>query len=67
MLKNQSTPVEVFVNKSQPNELTATYQVNFNFARAVTLDGDAAKTWGRRCFALERAPCYAVSWFIEMV
>ena len=46
MLKNQSTPVEVFVNKSQPNELTATYQVNFNFARAVTLDGDAAKTWG---------------------
>lgn len=45
-LKNQSTPVEVFVNKSQPNELTATYQVNFNFARAVTLDGDAAKTWG---------------------
>lgn len=45
-LKNQSTPVEVFVNKSQPNELTATYQVNFNFARAVTLDGDVAKTWG---------------------
>ena len=30
-LKNQSTPVEVFVNKSQPNELTATYQVNFKF------------------------------------
>ena len=36
----------MFVNKSQPNELTATYQVNFNFARAVTLDGDVAKTWG---------------------
>ncbi len=36
----------MFVNKSQPNGLTATYQVNFNFARAVTLDGDVAKTWG---------------------
>lgn len=45
-LKNQATPVEAFVNKSQPNELTATYQVNFNFARAVTLDDDVAKTWG---------------------